>query len=437
MGVTVHPGDCMEILPTLPADSFHSVVTDPPYHLTSIVKRFGGANAAPAKPGTDGAYARASRGFMGKVWDGGDIAFRPETWAEVFRVMKPGAHLLAFSATRTYHRMVCAIEDAGFEIRDQIGWLYGSGFPKSHNVGKAIDKAAGAEREVIATRAAAVGFDTERQGGGGWAAGEIATTAPATPEAAEWEGWGTALKPAWEPVVVARKPLVGTVAENVLQHGTGPLNIDACRIETEEGANLRGGFVSTKTAGWDRPWKHDEVAVAACKARGLEAAQHAESLGRWPANVIHDGSPEVVEAFARYGDKGGAGHIERRNSDKFGSAYGTFEGRRDEGWIGYQDGGTAARFFYAAKADKSDRLGSKHPTVKPVALMRYLLRLVTPPGGMVLDPFAGSGTTGMAALAEGFDAHLIESEADSVADIRRRIAHVEGADTPLFAGIEP
>ena len=424
MGVTVHPGDCMEILPTLPADSFHSVVTDPPYHLTSIVKRFGGANAAPAKPGTDGAYARASRGFMGKVWDGGDIAFRPETWAEVFRVMKPGAHLLAFSATRTYHRMACAIEDAGFEIRDQIGWLYGSGFPKSHNVGKAIDKAAGAEREVIATRAAAVGFDTERQGGGGWAAGEITTTAPATPEAAEWEGWGTALKPAWEPVVVARKPLVGTVAENVLRHGTGAFNIDACRIETADSTGrhtmhtMRGGNYENH-----RPSERIESG--------------GDALGRWPANVIHDGSPEVLEAFARYGEKGGAGHIERRNSDKFGNAYGTFEGRRDEGWIAYQDGGTAARFFYAAKADKSDRLGSKHPTVKPVALMRYLLRLVTPPGGMVLDPFAGSGTTGMAALAEGFDAHLIEREADSVADIRRRIAHVEGADTPLFAGMAP
>lgn len=217
-------GDCLDVLATLPADSIDACVTDPPYHLTRVVKRFGKPGSAPAQLGTDGAYARASAGFMGKQWDGGDVAFRPETWAEVYRVLKPGAYLLAFGGTRTYHRLAVAIEDAGFEVRDMIAWVYGSGFPKSHNL------------------------DGDR------------------------EGWGTALKPAQEPICVARKPLIGTVAENVARHGTGAINIDGCRVA---GA----------------PWKaHRATGLAATKyftdgdPAVIDKAPH--DLGRWPANLI-------------------------------------------------------------------------------------------------------------------------------------------------------
>ncbi len=229
--VELHCGDCLEILPTLAENSIDACVTDPPYHLTSIVKRFGTDNAAPAQFGKDGAYARAAAGFMGRKWDGGDVAFRVETWREVYRVLKPGAHLIAFGGTRTFHRMACAIEDAGFEIRDQIQWLYGSGFPKSHDVSKGIDRAAGAEREVLGI-AGKSGSERSCMAGD-FAGGEYLATAAATTAARQWEGWGTALKPACEPIVLARKPLSeSTVAANVLKWGTGALNIDGCRVAT-------------------------------------------------------------------------------------------------------------------------------------------------------------------------------------------------------------
>ncbi|ODU22761.1 MAG: hypothetical protein ABS87_00925 [Sphingomonas sp. SCN 67-18] len=333
----VEHGDCLEVLPRLLAEGVlvDSVVTDPPYHLTSIVKRFSADNAAPVKVGKTGAYARSARGFMGKKWDGGDIAFRPETWRAVFDVMKPGAHLVAFGGTRTYHRMVCAIEDAGFEVRDQLAWLYGCGFPKSHN------------------------------------------------QHGDWEGWGSALKPAIEPIVLARKPLCGTIAANLQAHGVGALNIEACRIETEG------------------------------------------DLARWPANVIHDGSDEVLAGFPDTQSGLFLPHHRARGVGRIG----TFEirDRSGEEHPTYGDSGSAARFFYSAKATADERFGSKHPTVKPLDLMRWLCRLITPPGGLVLDPFAGSGTTGIAAMAEGFNAILIEREAEYIADINRRIAHVTGA----------
>lgn len=371
MSVTVLHGDCLDVLATLPAESVHSVVTDPPYHLTSIVKRFGAENAAPAKVGKTGAYARASAGFMGKQWDGGDIAFRPETWAAVSRVMKPGAHLLAFGGTRGFHRMFCAIEDAGFEVRDCISWLYGSGFPKSHNIG---------------------------------------------------DGWGTAIKPAWEPVCVARKSLSEkTVAANVLKHGTGGINVDACRVGVRE-----------------RPKVTDPKRTSNTYGRIDSPGGKLLPDSRWPANVIHDGSDEVVGAFpctASRQDVSVKKSSAAEHEGNKGAAYGRES--RPEGSVmtSYGDEGSAARFFYSAKADAGDRLGSKHPTVKPVDLMRWLVRLVTPKGGVVLDPFAGSGTTGMACMAEGFDAILIEREAEYVADIKRRIGHVGGADTPLFADV--
>lgn len=504
MTVTVHHGDSREILRGLADCSIHSVVTDPPYALVSIVKRFGGAKAKPAKGDV---YKRASAGFMSKTWDTGETAFDPEFWAEVLRVLRPGGHVIAFGGTRTYHRLACAIEDAGFEIRDQIAWLYGSGFPKSHN------------------------------------------------QKGEWEGWGTALKPALEPIVLARKPLDGTVAANALAHGAGALNIGACRVGSSTGqrpngerswepaqqhcdmcaaraerserpsipetrastatsnaartssarvetpqpgigktatgcsdgtraddtaTSLNTGASGNKTTARSRPatksitetktgetttpttcgscgepitapntasitpanrsWRPDGSSNVPAGREGEKSANRrygeagstdfaatpgprgGSPEGRWPANVIHDGSEEVVSAFPETA----SGFMKAGTMDhgKTGAILGAFGGRITADTIG--DSGSAARFFYSAKADAEDRLGSKHPTVKPVDLMAYLCRLVTPPGGVVLDPFAGTGTTGLAAMREGFDCILIEREAEYVADIHRRIAWATG-----------
>jgi site-specific DNA-methyltransferase (adenine-specific) len=455
MSVRILSGDCRAILPTLDADSFCACVTDPPYHLTSMVRRLSTTTATEVEKNFtktiagQGAnpHAAIARGFMGKTWDGGDVALRPETWAAVLRVLKPGAHLLAFGGTRTYHRLACAIEDAGFEIRDAIMWHYGSGFPKSHDVSKAIDKAAGAEREVRSkgkpVKRMIPGADQDATGS--WVKNNgrefVPTiTAPATDAARQWQGWGTALKPATEIIVVARKPLAAsTIAANVLAHGTGALNIDGCRVAAARG---------------DEPlmWKTPRGGIWTTDSQAQAQAQ-AQALGRWPANVIHDGSDEVLAAFP---ELHGAGSVREE------PGAGTYQGSDKGDWgnigIGKKgfrigDSGSAARFFkscpynedewnepkrfhYTSKADRQDRLGSKHPTVKPVDLMRYLVRLVTPPGGRVLDPFGGSGTTAMACMADGFDATLIEMEAEYVADIRRRIAHVSGGDAPLFASVD-
>lgn len=491
--VTLHPGDCLDVLARLEDASIDSVVTDPPYHLTSIVKRFGGKNAAPAKAGKTGAYKRASAGFMGKQWDGGDIAFRVELWAQVLRVLKPGGHILAFSGTRTYHRMVCAIEDAGFEIRDQIGWAFGSGFPKSHDVSKGIDKLDAVDvrlarryqftewfvsacplngrqmdevcltntmgrhwtdcrpsgkqpdiptreyfellrpyvrgdvppwveaavdertvesenfkaREVVAliegTRlAVAPGQGEDRSDK------ELAITVAHSPEAREWQGWGTALKPAWEPIVLARKPLRGTVADNVIEHGTGAINIAACRV----GEDVRSASFTSFA-----PCSGNALGQAGtAEARRGTQGDPKEYVGRWPANIINDGSEEVVKTFPDVNTSKSV------VTSKPGSVYGNGAGLPSHtGEYGFDESGSAARFFYSAKADSDDRLGSKHPTVKPLDLMQWLARLITPKGGTVLDPFAGTGTTGEAAWREGFSAILIERETEYQDDIRRRM----------------
>ena len=401
--------DCLVALREMEPNSIDAVVTDPPYHLTSIVKRFGGAGAAPAlSNGPTGVYARSSAGFMGKQWDGGDIAFRPETWAEVLRVMKPGAHLVAFGAPKNYHRLACAIEDAGFELRDSLMWIFGSGFPKSLDVSKAIDKAAGAEREVV-------GYSQGRSApihGGGQSVGALdAITAPATDAARQWQGWGTALKPAYEPIVLARKPLgAKTVAENVLKYGTGAINVDGARIKTAEAL----GRLNHTTS------KFIDSANGSREAHARSVlVDNSTGKGRFPANLIHDGSQEVLDLFAAFGEKKSAGAY--RNPGRTGVKMGNLfhmEKERRNSHAG--ETGTAARFFYTAKASKADRAGSKHPTVKPISLMQYLVRLITPPGGTVLDPFAGSGTTGEAARREGFASILIEREEEYQADIRRR-----------------
>lgn len=544
MTVTVHHGDCREVLATLPAESVHACVTDPPYGLT----------------------------FMGKKWDSIDgAAFQPETWAAVLRVMKPGAHLVAFGGTRGFHRMFCAIEDAGFEVRDcfldlfagapafaaffdslttaqrhafeemaalhsflgALAWAYGSGFPKSHNVG---------------------------------------------------DGWGTALKPAWEPICLARKPFKGTVAANVAAHGTGALNVDGCRIAFASEEDQAAAAAAAQRVCHDAPGQVMKgLGETGFKNPRASLAPYLAKMdkGRWPANVIHDGSEEVLEAFAVYGESKTPNTVTRGSSDSkhgssnrsgqiqsfpchgdSGSAARFFKSTpatvEDIAWMtepvnfavecsslqseaavsvlanavavsmpgsallqpSYRapstsatasefallceivtatiqsiarrcshgsppqsitasvgpatcaathertdtmtitashwrsDGSadpvtfnitlpsaglgakvSASRFHYSSKADASDRLGSKHPTIKPVDLMRWLVRLVTPPGGLVLDPFAGSGTTGMAAAMEGMRAVLIEREAEYVADINRRLAHMRGADAPLFTEV--
>lgn len=459
--ITLHGGDCLDVLDALPAKSLHACVCDPPYHLASIVKRFGGKTAAPAKSnGKTGVFKRASAGFMGKQWDGGEIAFQPETWEKVFRVLKPGGYLLAFAAPKNVHWLTGAIEMAGFEIRDrlieficldplverfldslneaqadaflrllyegvfgELQWVFGQGFPKSLKLPLAIDKHFGKKGEILAVgapvRRIRPGADQEK--GGSWEKLKERTYQPgeyipATDEAAEWRGWETALKPAYEPIVMARKPVEGTNAENVLTHGVGGINVDACRItmSDEDAAYIKeriSGFNQTKSIGGNGAYSGGVVMD--------RSAAYDPTKGRHPANLLHDGSAAATGGFPITK----SGELLPHHSRKGQSLIGTFQIRDRTGELtpSYSDSGFASRFFYSAKADQDDRLGSKHPTVKPVDLMRYLVRLVTPPGGTVLDPFAGTGTTGEAAYREGFSAILIEREQEYRADIARRM----------------
>jgi site-specific DNA-methyltransferase (adenine-specific) len=408
--------DCIKAMKAMPDNSVDSIVTDPPYEL----------------------------GFMGKSWDASGIAFNIEVWREALRVIKPGGHLIAFSGSRTYHRMAVAIEDAGFQIRDQIMWVYGSGFPKSHNISKAIDKAAGAEREVVGTQklGGSAAQSWNEKGGKLYAATtssvgvsaiEINITAPATAAAQQWDGWGTALKPAHEPMVLARKPLEGTVANNVLTFGVGGLNIDGTRVEGVPPSVPQPalGVKERVTYGFGTG-----------EGRNGEMSQ---ATGRFPANFIHDGSDEVVALFPQT-SAGNNPSIRNKGfwSDKPPQE---LEGLRF-------DSGSAARFFYCAKASKRDRnegldgfeakrdhdgradggVGgdnprnrtnnaklNHHPTVKPTSLMQYLVRLVTPPNGIVLDPFMGSGSTGKACAYEGFEFIGIDQSAEYVEIAQARI----------------
>ena len=427
---TLHAGDCRDVMRDYPADHFDSIVSDPPYGLS----------------------------FMGKGWDKGVPG--EEFWREALRVAKPGAHLLAFGGSRTFHRLTVAIEDAGWEIRDVVCWLYGSGFPKSLDVSKAIDatvRLGGSNTRLLR--------QTEQETGGApyvktapnngmmnpsreWQRREWS---PTTADAQQWSGWGTALKPAWEPVIVARKPLVGTVAANVTRYGTGAINVDGCRLPIEGAAGVWGAKQAASIG------FHGGTAGS-----GFATVQNPQ--GRWPANVMHDGSPEVVAGFPTTGSSGdGSPRL----------AYG----------IGGTGSGSAARFFYCAKASRTDReegcdnlpartgaeaverdddtaglqspragagrtadtVRNFHPTVKPTDLMRYLARLVTPPAGLVLDPFMGSGSTGKGALLEGFrfvgidldPAHVAIAQArcqfavDTV-DAEAAAAEAPGAQLALF-----
>ena len=353
-------GDCIEQMQKLKDEEkqIDSVVTDPPYHLTSIVERYGKEGSAPAKD-RDGLYQRQARGFMGKEWDGGDIAFRTDTWKLAYDLLKPGGYLLAFSASRNYHRMAVAIEDAGFEIRDQIMWIYGSGFPKSLNVG---------------------------------------------------DGWGTALKPAHEPIVMARKPLEGTNKQNIEKYGTGGINIDGCRIEGDSDAKIRvrkAGSEFGQNSGWNDHKNVDTI--------------YDPSKGRYPANLMHDG---LQEEWARYFYCPKTSSAERNRGLEDFTA-------KPMAW-GNQAKAELKRGNLDFKGNQGD--GSKHnkvamrlnthPTVKPQELMKYLCRLVTPKGGVVLDPFMGSGSTGMAAKDEGFDFIGIEKEQEyfEIAEARIKVS---------------
>lgn len=394
--VTLHHGDCLDVLRELPNNSIDAVVTDPPYGL----------------------------GFMGRAWD--DLPPGIEFAVEALRVLKPGGHMVAFGGSRTWHRLAVAVEDAGFEIRDSIAWLYGSGFPKSLDVSKAIDKAAGAEREVVGVRQdfadkkaaeSRRGVGNARRfnekhdpGRGGYTnpsqVGQI--TAPATPDAQRWQGWGTALKPAFEPIVVGRKPLTGTVAANVLEHGTGALNVDGCRVGTSE------------TLGWAKGgWGN--AAVGAGGYGEFDSRGITVEGGRWPTNVVLDAS-QAAKLDAESGV----------SQSRIGKPRGADSG---EGWgmtatgAEYSDLGGASRFFptfhYEAKAPQHERPRdgeTAHPTVKPLDLMRWLVRLVTPPCGTVLEPFAGSGTTAEACVVEGFKCIAIEREASYLPLIVQRLS---------------
>ena len=374
---TLHLGDCREVLATMGDNSIDAIVCDPPYEL----------------------------GFMGKAWDASGIAYDVTVWAQCLRVLKPGGHLIAFGGSRTYHRLAVAIENAGFEIRDQIQWIYGGGFPKSLDVSKAMDKQAGAVRDVVGTEKR-TGKDVGTYGA---YAGNNTITAPSTDLAKQWQGWGTALKPAHEPAVLARKPLRGTVADTVAQWGTGALNIEGTRVGTD-----------------DAQWTHHGTVDSGIWSGKKRIYQENTTAGRWPSNVILDEEAAQVLDGQSGERKYHGGKFKTRDFAGWKST-----GELQEKHINnYPDSGGASRFFYVAKASKAEReagldgdgaRANHHPTVKPLALMRYLVRMVTPPGGVVLDPFMGSGSTGCAAVREGFHFVGIDLTPEYVAIAQKRI----------------
>ena len=453
-------GNCLDVLKQLPDDSVDSIVTDPPYGLS----------------------------FMGKKWDY-DVP-SVDIWRECLRVLKPGGHLLAFAGSRTYHRLVVNVEDAGFEIRDQIMWVYGSGFPKSMSVSKAMDKRGGvsvawfgewlkewrAENGISQSEIAKLfpsktgritgcvanwelGFNLptneqfnkickhfnlpfenmeeakrtvikedfrfrkndawESNGKGMLGSGvqDFSVTAPSTPEAQQWEGWGTALKPAHEPIVVARKPLIGTIVENVLEHGTGGLNIDGCRIKTED--NLNGGAYSEGGNVAHASWGYKPK---------INPNDFVQPKGRFPANFIHDGSDEVVDVLPE--GKARFFYCAKASKSERNAGLEAFEDKKSQ----HNAGGIGRKISVEKRLEQGKEnapmMKNIHPTVKPVDLMKYLCRLVTPPEGVVLDPFMGSGTTGIAAKVEGFNFIGIEMDAEYLAIAEARIGHwVEEVET--------
>lgn len=584
--ISLRIGDSAEVLRQFAECSIDACVTDPPYALTSIVKRFGGNRSAPAQEGNDGRFQRLSGGFMGKQWD--SALPSAELWQEVYRVLKPGAYLLAFGGTRTFHRLVCSIEDAGFDIRDTVAWVYGclsddteiltkggwvhyhkltegcpvlgynvdkntyewmpiqeifvydyrdtayrlhsdrtdqlvsrnhrciierngkrifqlaeqiawerkarvpiledvsgllkqrsqkvrgerftvsdlvtitpvhyegkvwcvrvhsgafvvrrnghvfvtgnSGFPKSHDVSKAIDKAAGAEREIVGQRVQKNDRDANNLKMGR-VSDVFDITAPATDAARQWQGWGTALKPAFEPICMARKPLVGTVAENVMAYGTGGINIDGCRVQCAEQSPTAKRRAYGFTTNTEKARDSELYGKMRDRTDPLKRAMPhpSDEMGRWPANLIHDGSEEVLAGFSSTPpSKSSMRGVGFSSSAVYGDGDQDFDTMR-----GYTDaGGSAARFFYCAKAQTGERGDANtHPTVKPVALMRWLCRMVTQPGGIVLDPFMGSGSTGIACVQEGFRFIGIDREQEYYEIALRRVREAKTSATVVM-----
>ena len=486
MTYTLHHGDCLDILKGLPDGCMDSVVTDPPYGLSDHSPQ---DTVDCLRAWLDGReYRPRKNGFMGHAWDAWVPG--PEVWRECLRVLKPGGHLLAFAGTRSMDLMGLAVRLAGFELRDSIGWAndpgdplqapllawtFGSGFPKSADVSKAIDRAAGAEREVVGyidTRGQYDGISrTSEALNTGWRHAENredirdlsqkSVTAPATAAARQWQGWGTALKPAWEPVILARKPLIGTVAANILAHGVGGLNIDACRVPTTDVLRKGAGGI---------PCRHDEAVPRSPNKRGSEKSalsrypdnggtnfamtpgpRGGDEMGRWPANLILQDTPAVLSVFPDapgqqaqvssgqstrvnvYGQPSDTGKHYPPRSETDASAARFFHRFGPE-----EEDIAACRMLYCAKASRTDRdeglnatgahnkarvRKNHHATVKPTPLMRHLVRLVTPPGGTVLDPFMGSGSTGKACMLEGAHFVGIEREAEYLSIAQGRIEH--------------
>lgn len=456
--VTLWKGDCLEVMDGFESNSFDSCVCDPPYHLQSIVKRFAKTGRTDKTRTSSGPHQRTANGFMNKVWDGGDIAFQVSTWEKVFRVLKPGAYIVAFSSSRTFGRMSEALNGAGFitypligqlmenctglsdfleslnaeqqdafgrlidraDFGGMLGWIFGQGFPKAHRI----------------THSGMSDLDRATNG---------------------WEGWrygGQAQKPALEPIYVGQKPFSEiNGATNVQRWGVGALNIDGCRVgDFDPDAFVEAALEEHAARYGEASATRRYYASGSTNFAALPGPRGGSPKGRWPANVMTDGSAQVFDAFPTTSSGNFDGN---RNTDKFRSTYGEFKGAPEAEAPFEGSTGSAARFFWSSKAVADDRIGSKHPTVKPVDLIRELVRLVTPPGGTVLDLFAGTGTTGEAAFREGFKAVLIEREAEYQADIRRRMALVMSGpeerkresikaklgDVPfeagsLFAGIE-
>jgi len=418
--------DCMKQMQEMIDDGIQvdSVVTDPPYGIHFMGKdwdKFKGTKVTKSQVVTNlGAGMR-----MTTYEENMDFQKWCNEWATLcLKLLKPGGYILAFSSARTYHHLACGIESAGFEVRDQLMWLYGSGFPKSMNIGMQIDKKLGNKRIDLGTNPNQRLNTPEHDI---YEAGIRGKKARITKGDSEWEGWGTALKPAHEPVVLARKPVEGTVAENVLKHGTGGINIDGCRIGTEERTyDIKGGENLNKLS---REGKGDSEDAKGCGAYGIGAKQKSIGKttveGRFPANVMHDGSEEVLEGFPETSKSTGGGGV--KTTSKL--VYGDYKGKEYDKVIGFGDEGSAARFFYCPKVSKNERGEENiHPTVKPIELMKYLCRLVTPKGGIVLDPFMGSGSTGMATKDEGFDFVGIEREKEYFEIAEARI----NASSPLL-----
>lgn len=440
--VTLYAGDNRETMKRMIAEGVrvHSVVTDPPYGLVSIQKRFGKGDAKAARTeGNDGSFARLSGGFMGKAWDGTGIERDPDFWKLVYDIMLPGGFVFAFSGSRTGHWQACAMEMAGFIMHPMHGWVFGSGFPKAHNASKAIDKHLKVDRKVTGQSSRGSGAQPNKLNntgkgdtGIGYADGSGKTfdiTEAGSPEAQQWDGWayGTQTqKPAIEPIYLAQKPMSEkTGAANILKHGVGAMNIDGCRVPADEviTTHSRGG----STASPSRPTERSVEESGRTVRQDFIDPNPRE--GRHPANLILDGSDEVTAMFPHSKSGTISAHHKRTKAGGNGLTHGKMDGVLGKSFEDNE--GSAARFFhqfppdmdplfYHPKAGKADRAGSKHPTVKPIALMQYLIRHITPPGGTVLDPFAGSGTTGQAALNEGFDCILMEAEDEYVKFLQDR-----------------